>query len=100
MTRNSESPESPESPLPRDRPSMQLLTLPPSGRNYSRNCSIASYRSEDALSNLSLGSLLPPDLDDEILCIHLGMLIDFAIFCGQDFLWICFKVGRTLSSAP
>ncbi|VDK38303.1 unnamed protein product [Taenia asiatica] len=68
MARNSESPESPESPLPRERPSMQLLTLPPSGRNYSRNCSIASYRSEDALSNLSLGSLLPPDLDDGILC--------------------------------
>ncbi|KAL5103264.1 Sodium bicarbonate transporter-like protein 11 [Taenia crassiceps] len=75
MTRNSESPESPESPLPRDRPSMQLLTLPPSGRNYSRNCSIASYRSEDALSNLSLGSLLPPDLDDEILSCHPSCLV-------------------------
>ncbi|KAL5964499.1 hypothetical protein TSMEX_007738 [Taenia solium] len=74
MARNSESPESPESPLPRDRPNMQLLTLPPSGRDYSRNCSIASYRSEDALSNLSLGSLLPPDLDDGILCVYLYKL--------------------------
>nr|CDS21415.1 Anion:Bicarbonate TranSporter family member [Echinococcus granulosus] len=75
MTRNLESPGSPESPLPRDRPSMQLLTLPPSGRSYSRNCSIASYRSEDALSNLSLGSLLPPDLDNEILSCHPSCLV-------------------------
>ncbi|VDD74213.1 unnamed protein product [Mesocestoides corti] len=52
---------------PGDRPSMQLLTLP-SPRLRSRGGSIASFRSEDALSNLSLGSLLPADMEDGVLC--------------------------------
>lgn len=56
-----------ESPLPGERPSMQLLTLPTAALSRSRGCSIASYRSEDAISNLSLGSLLHPEFDEEYL---------------------------------
>ncbi|KAM3174477.1 hypothetical protein ACTXT7_010472 [Hymenolepis weldensis] len=56
-----------ESPLPGERPSMQLLTLPTASLSRSRGCSIASYRSEDAISNLSLGSLLQPEFDEDFL---------------------------------
>ena len=59
---------SPESQLSVDRPSMQLLTLPSTARSRSRGCSITSYRSEDALSNHSLGSLIPHDFDVDYLC--------------------------------
>ncbi|VDN97275.1 unnamed protein product [Rodentolepis nana] len=64
MTRDSGSAES---PLPGERPCMQLLTLPTAALSRSRGCSIASYRSEDAISNLSLGSLLQPEFDEEFL---------------------------------
>ncbi|KAM7534641.1 hypothetical protein Aperf_G00000109956 [Anoplocephala perfoliata] len=72
LTRDSGSLETPRSG---ERQNMQLLTLPAAALSRSRGCSITSYRSEDAISNLSLGSLLQPDWNEDILSGHQSCLV-------------------------
>ncbi len=65
---------------PSPRPNMQLLTLPSAVKQRSREASITSYRSDDGLSNISVGSLLPHEDDgdfmgEERLVFHFMQLI-------------------------